>query len=209
MTSSKQRAANQRNAQRSTGPRSAAGKSVSRLNALRHGLSARFVKDSSHDLRVEALAKIIAGSAASASEFHHARNAAEATVQIARIRAARTAMLDPSARNREIFSWSFPARVQWRRGVQQTDFDLEAAAVQAGRDPGDGSTFEQRHFWLMFPLERFPPIPSGPEASVDILQQFIGQVAKLDRYEARQLSLLMAAIRGLDALRAMKAETAA
>lgn len=39
MASEKQIAANRRNAQRSTGPRTAAGKSVSSRNAFRHGLS--------------------------------------------------------------------------------------------------------------------------------------------------------------------------
>ncbi|WP_406857189.1 hypothetical protein ABEG18_06040 [Alsobacter sp. KACC 23698] len=40
MTSERQIAANRRNAQKSTGPRSAAGKMRSRLNARRHGLTA-------------------------------------------------------------------------------------------------------------------------------------------------------------------------
>jgi hypothetical protein len=39
VASEKQIAANRRNAQRSTGPRTAAGKSISSRNALRHGLS--------------------------------------------------------------------------------------------------------------------------------------------------------------------------
>ncbi len=43
MTSPKQIAANQRNAQQSTGPRSPAGKGVSRANAARHGLTATTV----------------------------------------------------------------------------------------------------------------------------------------------------------------------
>jgi hypothetical protein len=39
MATQKQILANRRNAQMSTGPRTAEGKSVSRLNALRHGLT--------------------------------------------------------------------------------------------------------------------------------------------------------------------------
>jgi hypothetical protein len=38
--STKQRAASRANAQKSTGPRSAAGKAVSRFNALKHGICA-------------------------------------------------------------------------------------------------------------------------------------------------------------------------
>ena len=41
MTTIKKIAANRRNAQKSTGPRTIEGKSVSRLNALRHGLRSR------------------------------------------------------------------------------------------------------------------------------------------------------------------------
>lgn len=43
MASLKQMAANRRNAGKSTGPRTARGKAVSRLNGLKHGLSARII----------------------------------------------------------------------------------------------------------------------------------------------------------------------
>jgi hypothetical protein len=43
MTSERQKAANQANARRSTGPQTPEGKAVIRLNALRHGLLARDV----------------------------------------------------------------------------------------------------------------------------------------------------------------------
>jgi hypothetical protein len=41
--SEKQLAANRRNARKSTGPRTAQGRSVSKLNALRHGILSRQV----------------------------------------------------------------------------------------------------------------------------------------------------------------------
>ena len=43
MTSVKQVAANRRNAAKSTGPKSAAGKQIARMNALKHGLEAERV----------------------------------------------------------------------------------------------------------------------------------------------------------------------
>lgn len=206
MTSDRQRAANRRNAQRSTGPLSAAGKSASRQNALRHGLSARLGKDPAHDRQVETLAAIIAGPEAISSEFHYARIAADATLQITRIRALRTTMMDPSSRTREVFSWSFPQRVTWQRSYRANPATFNAIADRAEQDPGDGSTFGERFIRLAAPLERVPPRPSGPEANVVILSRFIGQVAKLDRYEARQLSRRKAAFRALEMLHASQAK---
>src|SRR4051794_9717875 len=43
MTSEAQHAANQRNAQRSSGPKSEAGKAKSRQNAIKHGLTAKVI----------------------------------------------------------------------------------------------------------------------------------------------------------------------
>ncbi|UOD51435.1 hypothetical protein [Orrella daihaiensis] len=45
MTSDRRQAANRLNAQRSTGPKSAAGKRAAALNAIRHGLTARTILD--------------------------------------------------------------------------------------------------------------------------------------------------------------------
>jgi hypothetical protein len=60
MASAEQSAANRRNAKLSTGPQTASGKLRSKLNALRHGLSARASADSTYDAKTEALAKRIA-----------------------------------------------------------------------------------------------------------------------------------------------------
>lgn len=175
---------------------------MSRTNALRHGLSARLGKDPSHNRHIESLAKIIAGPEADPAELHYARIVAEATLQIVRIRDLRTTMLDPSVRVREVFSWSFPERVSWQRRSGN-----RAAAVdplEAERDPRDGSTVDERLFMLTFPLERNPPIPSGPDAEIEILGRFIAKIATLDRYEAREMSRRGAAYRALDALRALR-----
>lgn len=208
MTSERQRAANRRNAQRSTGPRTASGKANSSRNALRHGLSARLGADPEKDERLEALARIIAGPGAGAGQFHYARIAAAATLQIARIRALRTTLMEPAAREREVFSWSMPKKVQWRRRYKAGNFlvpvhrqAFEALAARAETENGGESSFGTRFMQIAAPLERIPPVPSGPDAPLVILERFISKVVKLDRYEDRELSRRKAALRALEALR--------
>ncbi len=59
MASDKQIAANRRNALKSTGPRSAAGKKRSSANAYRHGLSVSLALSAESRPEIEALAKLI------------------------------------------------------------------------------------------------------------------------------------------------------
>jgi hypothetical protein len=202
MTSERKRAANRRNAQRSTGPRTVAGKKNSRQNALRHGLSGRLGKDPEQDPRIEGLAQLIAGAQASTNELHYARIVAECTFQIARIRYLRAGLMEPTTREREVFSWSFPRRVSWQRRSRTDQITLKAI-VERARQKVDARTSGSAHVSeFTVPLERFPPRPSGPEASVEIFGRFIGKVLKLDSYERRQISRRKAAIRALDALNA-------
>ena len=86
MTSDRKAASNRNNAQKSTGPRSEAGRWRSRRNAFRHGLAVAIGTDPSFSKDIEALATILAscGSGQSVGEF--ARQAAEAEVDLLRIR---------------------------------------------------------------------------------------------------------------------------
>lgn len=208
MTSDKQREANRRNAQRSTGPRTAKGKSVSSSNAMRHGLSAGLGEHPSQNLRIELLAKAIAGPEATADELFYARIAAEATLQIERIRLWRTTMLSPSVRKREVLSASFPRRLSWERS-SKTALDAKLIADEAARDHGDGTTEEERLFMLTFPLKRCAPMPSGPEAEIEILHRLMPKVAVLDRYETRELRRRRAACCALEALHSSKTRKSA
>ena len=60
MTSDRQRAANQRNASKSTGPRTIAGKARARKNAFRHGFTARRVFSASLLAQIEELSRALA-----------------------------------------------------------------------------------------------------------------------------------------------------
>src|SRR5262245_22775710 len=93
MTSALRIAANRQNAQKSTGPRSAAGKSRSRRNAFRHGLSAFRLTSSSQE-EVDQLARKIVGETVDVLTFEQARAAADAQLQLVYIRRLRVAFID-------------------------------------------------------------------------------------------------------------------
>jgi hypothetical protein len=89
MASEKQIAANRRNAQKSRGPRSVAGKARASRNAIRHGLAANFWKDPSATHAIEAMTKLLresgqseraAGLAAVAEYRRDAVNAARSKI---------------------------------------------------------------------------------------------------------------------------------
>jgi hypothetical protein len=92
MASDRQIAANRRNAQKSSGPRSASGKKRASRNSLKHGLNARmsgaaFARD------VEALARQIAGDDEDRRRMAVARDAAEAQLELARVQRVGVALI--------------------------------------------------------------------------------------------------------------------
>src|SRR5947207_703029 len=93
MATARQIAANRRNAQRSTGPRSAAGKSISSRNALRHGLSLPQEKDAATNAAIEALAQLIAVDHSDNRKSMNVEEAAAALLDLIRIRKVRNEML--------------------------------------------------------------------------------------------------------------------
>src|SRR5262249_17759956 len=82
-----------RNAQKSTGPKSQAGKTRSSGNAFRHGLTSlrRVHEEWAQD--IERVASHIAGSSHNPLVLENARTAAEAIAQVARVRRARVALI--------------------------------------------------------------------------------------------------------------------
>jgi hypothetical protein len=94
VASARQIAANRRNAQKSTGPRSVEGKKRASRNAYRHGLAAGLGHSGKHAAQIHALASEIAatatGSAIAAADAEivaFARTAAQAELDLVRIRA--------------------------------------------------------------------------------------------------------------------------
>jgi hypothetical protein len=96
MTSEAKIAANRRNAQRSTGPRTALAKSRVRRNALKHGLAALVVGDRGVATEVERVAAATWG-AADCLEREQALIVAEAQITLKRVRRARAHIMEQMA----------------------------------------------------------------------------------------------------------------
>ncbi len=93
MASEKQIAANRRNATRSTGPRTASGKSTSSRNAFRHGLSLPLEIDASVLAKLEGLTRTIAGREEDKDSMVAATEAAVAQLEMLRMQKVRAELL--------------------------------------------------------------------------------------------------------------------
>src|SRR5215218_7521308 len=99
MASEKQIAANRANAKRSTGPKSALGKSKSSRNAVRHGLSRPLSIDAA-SAEAQAIARALIADGADDQQQFAATELAAAQLELLRIRAERARMLasvDPAS----------------------------------------------------------------------------------------------------------------
>lgn len=213
MTTPRQTAANRRNAARSTGPKSAAGKARSSQNALRHGLSARLGAGADPDPRVEGLAREIAGEGACLAELTEARVIADATLKLTRIGRLRADLTPPGVRQREVLAVTAPKNPKYRRRfVNGEVFSaahhklVDKIVTQAGVDRGDIRAFAERWWDIAAPVERTPPPPSGVAGEFALLDCLLIQMGKLNRYERRETSRRKTAIRRLEELRSARLE---
>ena len=94
MTSDQQIAANRNNAKRSTGPRSKAGREMSRRNALRHGLAISAGNAPAMHDDIEKLARVLSHSDGAKGVCENARVAAEAHLDLLRIRNLRACLFE-------------------------------------------------------------------------------------------------------------------
>jgi hypothetical protein len=89
MTSERKIIANRNNGKKSTGPRSKAGRDASRRNALRHGLAIDIGTDPAFHEGIQELANVLSLSDGTQKVGEHAREAAEAQLDLLRIRRTR------------------------------------------------------------------------------------------------------------------------
>src|SRR4249919_1175456 len=94
MATERQIAANRINARKSTGPRSKHAKQRASRNAYRHGLSLSLTSSAAIAKRLDALARKIAGNSKNEVILQHARAAAQAELDLARVRQVKVALIE-------------------------------------------------------------------------------------------------------------------
>jgi len=94
MASERQIAASRRNARKSTGPRSGAGRKRASRNAYRHGLTLSITSTAAFAKQLDKLARKIAGNTDDAILLERARAIAQAELDLARVRRAKVALIE-------------------------------------------------------------------------------------------------------------------
>lgn len=182
MASARQIAANRRNATKSTGPRSGSGKRTTSRNAHRHGLSLR-LSGSEFAKQVEVLAGEIAGRTRDAIALEHARIAAEAELELARVRGVRLTLIE-----RVTALGSLKPTTHFRSANDEVDWLIAMDFWMRGIKP-------RRPAWppLQDPAATMPP--DEPDRSSEAVRRLLPELIKLDRYERRAVSRRDRAIR--------------
>lgn len=172
MATERQIAANRRNAAKSTGPRSAAGRQRAGQNAVRHGLFSLAMRTSAL-AEIEALARAFAGEGADDSALAHARSAAEAGIEVNRVRRVKLALID---------------RVESLGGLEVPQVFPKSATSLRDLD-------------LLQPNVVEPMPAEGPERTLEAIRRALPELVTLADYERRAASRRDRAIRLLAGLK--------
>jgi hypothetical protein len=165
MASERQIAANQRNARKSTGPRSRAGRKRARRNAYRHGLGVSITSSAAFAEQLDKLARKIAGDTENAMLLERARAVAQAELELGRVRQAKVALI---ARAMAFGTLELPPRINKTRLIIRW---LKAY---------------ERYLPVPKPIDHSATMPSQePDRSAEAMRRALPELLKLDRYERR------------------------
>jgi hypothetical protein len=167
MASERQIAANQRNARKSTGPRSGAGKKRVGRNAYRHGLSSSITSNAAMAKQLEKLTRKIAGNTEDANILERARTIAQAELDLARVRRAKVATI---------------ARVLAFGNLDPPQaFASPTQAIQLLNSiERNGASI------VTEPIESATTLPAlDPDRMAEAVRRALPELIKLDRYERR------------------------
>jgi hypothetical protein len=97
MANERQIAANRRNARKSAGPHSGAGRKRASRNAYRHGLTLNIGSSAAFAKQLDKLVRKIAGGTEDAMLLERARAIAQAELDLARVRRAKVALIESAS----------------------------------------------------------------------------------------------------------------
>jgi hypothetical protein len=164
MASERQLAANRRNARKSTGPRSGAGKTRASRNAYRHGLTLSITSTAEYAKQLETLFRKIAGDTKDPVKLERARAIAQAELELARVRRAKVALIERASALGELD----PPRLTDAQTVRLFNAFLGGRLI----DPK--------------PIDASATMPSQePDRSAEAIRRVLPELCKLERYERR------------------------
>jgi hypothetical protein len=166
MTSERQIAANRRNARKSTGPRSSAGKKRASRNAYRHGLTLSITSTAAYAKQLDKLVREIAGDTEDPILLDRARAIAQAELELARARRAKLALIE--------------------RACAFGELDPTRSLSSMTRIIRLLNAFYPGRVALPKPSDSSATMPSQePERSAEAIRRVLPELRKLNRYERR------------------------
>jgi hypothetical protein len=172
MASERQIEANRRNAKKSTGPKSDSAKKRSSKNAYQHGLSVPMSAVES-EARLKELARQFAGDTADAGIFALAETAADAHLDLERVRRVQTAMIERALSRETCDAEPFdPNMEELRQRFVEIDW---AVAVREATSPPPEMIYSSK------------TLPGGKEEEerrfAEAVQRILPELTKTCRYE--------------------------
>ena len=165
MASERQIAANRRNARKSTGPCSGAGRKRASRNAYRHGLTLSINSTAAFAKQLDTLVRKIAGDSEDAIVLERARAIAQAELDLARVRRAKLALIERASAFGE----------------------LDPPQLTVAQLIRIANAFDRGKLTIVpKPIDALATMPSQePDRSAEAIRRVLPELRKLERYERR------------------------